>query len=145
MFTGNYVTDPSVFRISGSQAVPPATAGTIVKANVSYDFMGMNGTGTPAQSGILVSAPDILPVVWSPDGEVVAPSGSAGETFTPSTGFFGSDGIAVAYKSNNAFFRTPAKTGSTFPTVGKVLFVDEGVSVAPPTGDSWGLRIGADQ
>lgn len=151
--SGNYVTDPSIFRISGDASVSsPATAGTYTSANVSYDFMGFDDTATP-HAGIPTSAPDLLPVVWSPSKAVTAPSGTGGETpvSSTSTGYFGTDGVAIAYKSNNAFFRTAGLSSgptATWPGTGNLLIVDKGVSMSAVTygaGGAWGLRLGSSQ
>ncbi len=150
LFSGNYVSDPSVFRLSGGAAKPPTTA-TIATGNVDYDFLGMANGGTPANpiAGLPASTPDGIPVVWSPDAEVVVPAtGSAGLSFAPNgTGFFGKDGVAIAYKSNNAFFQTPNKStvAGTYPPTGSVLEIQPGVTQDAPANDTWEIRKGSDQ
>ena len=150
LFGGNYVTDPSIYRISGGAATPP-TAATIATGNVDYDFLGRSAAGPPinATAGLSASTADGIPVVWSPDKQVTAPgTGATGLSFTPNgTGFFGKDGVAIAYKSNNAFFQTPQKstTAGAYPAKGDVLVIQPGVTQDPPTGDTWAIRKGSDQ
>ena len=127
LVTGNYISDPSIFLVSGDQTATKAVSNTsITKTNVSYDFTGVNGTGNPV-AGVGSSAPDQLPLVWTPDPGAILPTGdNQGTAFTPSaTGLFGTDGIAVAYKSNNSFFRAPQSAVTpAFPGQGKAIFVD---------------------
>jgi prepilin-type N-terminal cleavage/methylation domain-containing protein len=123
---GNYVTDPSIFKIAADTTyVPPATVGTYTSANCSYDFMGAGTTYT----GLPSTTPDQCPVVWSAgDTGCVAPTGAGGVSFVPAAGIFGKDGVAVAYHSNNSFFRTPNhNTNVTYPPIGSALFVDNTV------------------
>ena len=152
LVTGNYVSDPSIFRISGdASATPPAAAGQYTAGNVSYDFMGFDDNAA-AKSGIPSGAPDLLPVVWSPSAAVTAPSGVGGSakpnTTTPN--YFGTDGVAIAYHSNNAFFRTSGlATGPTsvWPGALNWLIVDKGTTMDAGTfgtGGIWQLRLGAD-
>jgi prepilin-type N-terminal cleavage/methylation domain-containing protein len=127
LVTGNYISDPSIFVISGDNSTTKATNNTsVAKANVSFDFTGVVGTGNPT-AGVGSSAPDQLPLVWTPDqGAVLPAADNTGTAFAPAaTGIFGTDGIAVAYKSNNAFFRAPqTQTTPAFPGQGKAMFVD---------------------
>ncbi len=123
---GNYVSDPTIFKIAADPNYKPvATAGKFDATNSSYDFMGYGTT----YNGLPSTVPDQTPVVWS-DGDpgCTVPSGSAGVSFVPSTGIFGKDGVAVAYHSNNSFFRTPNhNTNITFPPVNSAMFVDNSV------------------
>ena len=130
LYSGNYVTDPSVFLLSGDSAAVKYTGGstgTFGDTNCSYDFMG-----TSTNTGVTSSSPDQLPVVWSPDTNIGAiPTGTSpqGVEFAPNNPIFGSDGIAIAYHSNNAFFRaplgiTPTATGAYPDAKGQALFID---------------------
>jgi hypothetical protein len=114
----------------------------VTKANVSYDFMGATSAANPT-AGVGSSAPDQLPLVWTPDpGAVVPTTDDTGVAFKPSaTGIFGTDGIAVAYHSNNAFFRAP-QLGATpaFPGMGNAMFVDQ--TITGVTGVGYIARVG---
>jgi prepilin-type N-terminal cleavage/methylation domain-containing protein len=128
LITGNYVSDPAIFRIQGDTIVTvPAAGAALVKANVSFDFCGLATAGNPL-AGVDAAAPDQLPLVWSPDpGAILPAADNVGTAFVPAAnGVFGKDGIAVCYKSNNAFFRAPQiNANPLFPGKGKALFVDQ--------------------
>jgi prepilin-type N-terminal cleavage/methylation domain-containing protein len=143
LVTGNYVSDPGIFIISGDPNATKALNNTsIAKGNVSYDFMG-DATAANALSGVGSSAPDQLPLVWTPDPGAVAPAAdNTGIAFAPTTGLFAKDGIAVAYHSNNAFFRAPQSgVTPTFPGQGKLMFVDQ--TITGVTGTGYIVRVGA--
>jgi prepilin-type N-terminal cleavage/methylation domain-containing protein len=127
LVSGNYISDPTIFVISGdNETVKAVTNTSITKANVTFNFTGVAGTGNPT-AGVGSSAPDQLPLVWTPDpGAVLPAADNTGTAFAPSpTGLFGTDGIAVAYHSNNAFFRAPqSQVTPVFPGQGKAIFVD---------------------
>jgi prepilin-type N-terminal cleavage/methylation domain-containing protein len=147
LFSGNYISDPGVFILSGdagAQKYTGAANGTFGTKNDSFDFMDV-GTGA---SGLTSSTPDQCPVVWTPDTNIPAvPQGNApaGVEFAPNNPLFGGDGIAIAYHSNNAFFRAPAglqpPAGSYPDAKGQALFIDNsfnpnGVVYTKETGNS---------
>jgi len=146
LVSGNYISDSKTLQITGGKAVSPAAGGTIAKANVDYDFTGVQSGGVAV--GIPSSAPDGTPLVWSPEPGVSAiPTTTAGLAFAPTTGLFGTDGMAVAYKNNNSFFRTPqAPTPATptFPGPGKLMFVDDFANMALPGAETYQLDLGAE-
>ncbi len=129
LVSGNYVSDPSIFGISGEskfvKQTATGTSATWSAANCSFDFSDVTG------SGVGSVAPDQLPLVWSPDtGAVIPTAASTGCEFAPNNPLFGTDGIAVAYHSNNAFFRapigqTPTAAGAFPDTKGDAMFVDK--------------------
>jgi prepilin-type N-terminal cleavage/methylation domain-containing protein len=115
LLAGNYVTDPTIFWISGGVAgkyTGTAASTAIAASNISWDFAGYGG------SGISSNAPDQLPVVWSSvagTGGVEPTIATAGAlNATPgSVDPYGTQGVAVAYKSNSAKFIIA--TGSPTP------------------------------
>ena len=129
LVAGNYVSDPGIFGISGDskfvKQTATGTAATWSASNCSFDFSDVSGAGVGAV------APDQLPLVWSPDtGAVIPTTASVGCEFAPNNPLFGTDGIAVAYHSNNAFFRapiaqTPTAAGAFPDTKGDAMFVDK--------------------
>jgi prepilin-type N-terminal cleavage/methylation domain-containing protein len=145
LITGQYISDPGIFIISGDNKVTKFSGtGNIAIGNVSYDFAGVNGTGGATSFvGVSSSAPDQTPLVWN-GGEVITwPTGAnAGFNLTPSgNGPFGKDGIAVFYKSNSAFFKTPnANANVTIPPVGEIQFIDP--TFTPTTGTTYATRTG---
>jgi prepilin-type N-terminal cleavage/methylation domain-containing protein len=129
LVSGNYASDPKIFFIPGDQGYVPYTpAGTTVTINataVSYNFLGVATTNPTA--GLNSSTPDQAPTVWSTgDPGCTIPAGAnTGTQFMPTTGIFTKDGVAVAYHSNNAFFRSVNhSTSVTFPAINYAMFVD---------------------
>ncbi len=113
LMNASYATDPSVFLVSGQTLTGPYTmpaAGTSVSlatSNCSWSFTTISAaTG----GGISSSASDLTPLVYFNKGAGVGII----TTFTPSSGVsaitltsscpFGTDGIAVFYKGNNAAY-----------------------------------------
>ena len=140
LITGNYVSDPGLFFISGDTtgAIKLAGVATSFKAvNCSYDF-----TGVGANVGVPSTAPDQLPLVWSTGQTGLAyPAANVGQAFAPAGGVFGKDGIAICYKSNNAFFRAPNGNASIlFPPQGQAIFIDQ---TFDPSGVTYLIRAGA--
>ncbi len=106
LLQGNYISDPSIFYISGSAATKftgTTASTTIAQNNISWDFGGLaNG------NGLNTNTPDQVPVVWSSvAGGGTEPSIDATGvlTCTPvSSNAYGTAGVAVAFKSNSASF-----------------------------------------
>lgn len=146
MLKGNYVSDPSIFyltsdKTAGATLVKATSVSSFVAANCSYDF---SGTGVATGSGVGSNAPDQLPLVWD-EGDAACTLATGG-CYIPkasAAGVFGSDGKAVAYHSNNAFFRAPAGTAdpSGTPAQGDITFVDKTFTV--PTGVTYAIAPGA--
>ncbi len=140
LINGNYISDPHVFYISADKlgALPPTTVAAFTVINVSYDFMGVTGA-----TGVGSTAPDQLPVVWT-EGEAATktvPAANTGNYFAPANGIFAKDGVAVAYHSNNAFFRAPAPTTATSkPAPGEITFIDQ---TFDPAGIKYNVLTGA--
>jgi prepilin-type N-terminal cleavage/methylation domain-containing protein len=146
LINGNYISDPSIFYIAADKTASgtlkkAATTTTFVAANSSFDF---SGTGTVGGTGVGSSAPDQLPLVWDEgDAGCTLVTGGCYITKTAATGVFGADGKAVAYHSNNAFFRTPAAVTdpSGKPAANQITFVDQSFTV--PTGVTYAVLPGA--
>jgi prepilin-type N-terminal cleavage/methylation domain-containing protein len=142
LITGNYVSDPGLFYISGDAAAAKlaGVAAGFVAHNCSYDF-----TGVGANVGVGSTAPDQLPLVWSEGQTGLAyPAAGAGQPFTPvASSVFGKDGIAVCYHSNNAYFRAPNGNASlAFPPAGQAVFIDQTFDPGiPPI--AYAIRAGA--
>jgi hypothetical protein len=115
-----YLTSADVFYLPNGQqtkfkGTSPAT--NLTAANVSWDIIGVDGTGTvTGPVGITVNAPDELPLVFSTGGTVSIPtSAGAGSATCSATAPLGTDGIAVTYKDNHSVFAridSPAGTYS---------------------------------
>ena len=113
LLAGGYVTDPSIFALSGDtnkNALTSSnnTATTIAGSGVtSWDFIGNSGSGVPATTSY-----SFLPLLWS---TVNTSSGGTEPDFTQTNGTaitakpvvgnpFGTDGLAVFYINNSAAF-----------------------------------------
>jgi prepilin-type N-terminal cleavage/methylation domain-containing protein len=153
LINGGYITDPSIFYLSGSSATKfsGANAATSIQAsNVSWDFYGVNGTGggggsagstSSSFNGISTSDPDQLPLIWATGNKVNLPTspGEYGTAIVNGNGKnpFGTDGIAVAYKSGSSSFRKVTQLSSL--TISN--FVDN--SYTPPTNTTYVVRTGS--
>lgn len=145
LITGKYVSDPKLFTVTGDSHLTayPGT-GNVTAANVSFDFAGVNSTGSASTpSGFGSSAPDLLPIVWTggESGAIIPGTAGQGTAFAPvGGGPFGKDGIAIAYKSNSAVFARPQPGPTpTFPGQGNVDFVDQSFD---PAGTTYVKRTG---
>ena len=117
---GSYVTDPSIFFISGGTATKYTLAATsaatsLVQTNMSWDFGGNGGNGLSSINY------QYLPIFWS----TVAPAGSGTEptlgsangvntpvTALPGTGNpLGTAGMAVFYINNSSVFVSSTLVG----------------------------------
>jgi len=110
LLAGGYVTDPSIFFISGGNATKytgstPLTA--LAAANISWDFLEKSAT-----AGVDSSYSDYVPILWSSlavggGTEPAVTAANAAITAVPTaTNAFKTDGMAVAYKSGAAKFVT---------------------------------------
>ena len=114
LMNANYATDPSVFLVSGqpSEALytmpTSGTAASLATSNCSWSFTTISAaTG----GGITSTASDLTPLVYfnKGPGATMVPT-----PFTPNAGVaafslvaacpFGTDGMAVFYKGNNATY-----------------------------------------
>jgi prepilin-type N-terminal cleavage/methylation domain-containing protein len=117
LLAGGYVTDPGIFFLSGdtngaskfTATTSPATS--IALTNVSWDFLGNQGSGVSATSATF------LPILWStvvtgtePSGFSTATSPITAKPDTKSP--FGTDGMAIFYINNAASFVTSGVSGT---------------------------------
>jgi type II secretory pathway pseudopilin PulG len=122
LLAGGYVTDPSIFYISGGTATKysgtaSSAATSMTATNISWDF-GCQSNG----QGLNSSNYQYMPILWSSvaaGGGVEPQLGSAGTvstavTATPGSGNpYGTAGMAVFYISNSAQFITSSLQGGT--------------------------------
>jgi prepilin-type N-terminal cleavage/methylation domain-containing protein len=104
-----YLSSADVFFLPNGQqtkfaGTSPAT--NLTSANVSWDIMGMNGTGTtPGPVGLTANSPSELPLVFSTGGTVSVPQQAGpGMATCTAAGPLGTDGLAVTYKDNHSAF-----------------------------------------
>jgi len=125
LLNASYVTDPSVFIVSGQTGIIVApvsgTAVSMATSNISWCFTAQTA-GT--NGGITSTTSDLIPLIYFNNGVTTAPTG----TFFPAGGGtaktcgllagapFGTDGIGVFYKGNNAAYLKAGTSG----TVGAV-------------------------
>ncbi len=132
LLAGSYVSDPSVFYINGGTATKYVGAdptGSIAATNISFDFAGNKG------NGVTSNFPDQCPVAWSSvvggTEPTLTTAANTPLTATPATtNPFGTDGIAVAFKSNSSQFIVSSKLGGGTP---KVTLVDQSWQGNVPT------------
>lgn len=117
LINGGYISDPTIFWISGSTTESKFTgtltsgAANLPVANISWDFCGAGG------NGVNPNAPDQLPLVWSSNHNVTSSVLQTAIT-TPaavtvsSSNPFGTGGMAVCYKSNSASFLVATASGA---------------------------------
>jgi prepilin-type N-terminal cleavage/methylation domain-containing protein len=117
LLAGGYVSDPSIFWVSGDQAGTQYTGsapltGLQPGTGVSWDWLGNSGKGVDSTFG------DYSPLLWSTVSGTggLPPATVAVNTAivaTPSTqGSYGTDGLAVAFKSGAARFATSSYSGT---------------------------------
>jgi prepilin-type N-terminal cleavage/methylation domain-containing protein len=121
---GGYITDPSIFAKDKSHAYAGTTASitSMPASAICWDFFVESSQNTsvtpPVYYGLSTSDPDGMPAVFS-TGQVVTPP-TQGPSNTPlavnsaGTNPFGSNGMAICYKSNSAVFLKAINNGSGF-------------------------------
>jgi prepilin-type N-terminal cleavage/methylation domain-containing protein len=117
LISGSYVNDPSVFCVSGALGGEQAFSGTpivLLKANITYNFTVMDKT-KPSTGGITPTTSDLIPVVYFDGGTITGaypfvPGTAATLALSATKSPFGTDGVAVFYKGNNAAY---LKAGTT--------------------------------
>jgi prepilin-type N-terminal cleavage/methylation domain-containing protein len=119
LITGNYVTDPSVFCVSGAMggqtvAVASGSTITLTSANITWNFTCLTALTT---GGITSSASDLIPLTYltgASTGVTYPLTAGSGATITLSgtASPFGQDGIAVFYKGNNAAYLKAGTAGT---------------------------------
>jgi hypothetical protein len=112
LLENNYTPDASVFAVGSTEGYSGKASdfSDLAAANISWDFTA----GATSTTGITSAAPDLLPTVYG-TGETIAypttPGAGLDLTLT-GNGPFGSKGIVVAYKANNAVFITGTPAGT---------------------------------
>jgi prepilin-type N-terminal cleavage/methylation domain-containing protein len=129
LINASYATDPSVFVVSGQTGISNyngASPITLTNANCSWSFTCVALTTT---GGLTSSASDLTPLIFFNNGPATslttpfpATPGTAKpiKTLSASAAPFGTDGIAVFYKGNNAAY-LKAGTGGTVGQVENFL------------------------
>jgi prepilin-type N-terminal cleavage/methylation domain-containing protein len=126
LLTAGYATDPNVFGISQqtgyTKPVSTGTTTTLVNTNVSWSFtcVALNKqTATVTGGGLTSAASDLTPMIYFNNGAGVsipspfpALAGTAKTVALTAACPYGTDGIAVFYKGNNAVY---LKAGTTTP------------------------------
>lgn len=109
LISGGYLTSADIFYLPNGQqtkftGTSPAT--NLTSANVSWDIMGLNGTGaTSGPVGLTVNSPSELPLVFSTGATVNVPQQAGpGSATCTAAGPLGTDGVAVTYKDNHSVF-----------------------------------------
>jgi prepilin-type N-terminal cleavage/methylation domain-containing protein len=130
LVTGNYVTDPSIFAASKAQAYNGtiASIANMQANNICWDFMCESGQNTavtpPTYNGLSTSDPDGMPAVFATGQTVTIPAQGPSTTAlavdanggNPN----GTNGVAICYKSNSAFFLKADNVGGSFDINTKV-------------------------
>jgi len=129
LLNNKYASDATIFAITAAHKYTGSAAPyNLTSNNVDFDFVA----GSSATVGLTATAPDQTPIVFSEigGGTVNGPSGATAGTITQlntnNKAPFGSNGVAVAYKSNSAQFikGTAAGTGTTVNNFISTSFTD---------------------
>jgi prepilin-type N-terminal cleavage/methylation domain-containing protein len=121
LLAGSYVSDASIFYIAGAKSTSGSSQYTgstpltgLKQANISWDFLGNNGNGVDSTFG------DYSPILWNSTagGGGASPATAAANNpivATPSPNdVFGTDGLAVAFKSGASKFVVSSFTGGAY-------------------------------
>lgn len=138
LLNGNYATDPNVFYIASTpNSVKPTAASAGVFNQVTkfccFDFM-VNST---TLAGLTSTTADGTPLCELTGATyTMATTGPITATITTTATAFGSDGIAVTYKSNNAIFlKCQAATATTATSIQPIVTA----SYTDPNGAGYAL------
>jgi len=121
LISGNYVSDPAQFWISGGTATKYAgsAATSIAKNNISFDFAGAQNQG-----GLSTTAYPFLPLFWNSVGLASYPSINVGTALNfplpPAGSAFGTTGMAFFYCDEHAAFITSGTSSLTAVSAGSV-------------------------
>jgi prepilin-type N-terminal cleavage/methylation domain-containing protein len=135
LIVGGYISDPSIFVISGSieKKYTGAMTGTptIATTNISWDFVG-----STTFTGLTANTPDSVPVVMSCSPVTTTQLQTASATavlvdLTPATFPYGNTGMVVCLKSNSAqFLNAPVAGAATNPLKVTLFTSYQGYSLA---------------
>ncbi len=123
LLSANYASDPAAFVVAGQAGITPGTVSggsvTLTSTNISWSFTIQSTTTT---GGVTPTTSDLIPLVYFNNGTAgaitspfPATSGTAKTTQVASTAPFGTDGIAVFYKGNNALYIKATDASGTIP------------------------------
>jgi type II secretory pathway pseudopilin PulG len=118
LLENHYAPDASVFAV-GSTRTYRGTAtdfSDLAATDISWDFTG----GATASTGLMSTAPDLLPVVYTTGETVTYPTaaGAGLDLRLSRNGPFKSRGVVVAYKNNSAVFIPGMPSGSNLECKG---------------------------
>ena len=128
LLNSNYASDPNAFGIAQQSGyTKPISAGNgtqLVQSNVSWSFTCVNAAAAPAGAGLTSTASDLTPLVYFNNGfgvSIPAPfpavAGTPKNVTLTAAAPFGTDGIAVFYKGNNATYLKSGTNGQPLGTV----------------------------
>ena len=143
LLNGGYANNTGIFYVANTPGIAKYTGATapyvLAAANCGWDFWQNGTTG-----GLTSTTNDLTPLCQTTAGAVVAGLPTVtGTNFTltinTAATAFGSDGIAVYYKGNNAVFVKCTNTGATTATnVGNTATVPYvGTNYADPNGATY--------
>jgi hypothetical protein len=135
---GQYISDPTILYVAMPGKVPAEKSAKLKPENVAYDVTG----------GVDAHSPDTVPIVFLTGFRMDYHAGASAVSLVkpfpmhrdPSNSWFSwswetFDGLPVAYKSNNAFFRTnfdPSHVGGKFTPDGYGIVpnvIDSGIDL----------------
>jgi prepilin-type N-terminal cleavage/methylation domain-containing protein len=131
LLNGGYITDPTIFLITGCKTTVKAVPGqgggngksaSMTAANSSWDFMGYT-TGT----GLTSNDPDQVPLIWATGNTLALPLASAEVLPVGTDNPFGTDGVPVVYKSGASKFQKASITTQSIAN-----FVDPSYTAPTP-------------
>ena len=139
LLTGGYVTDPSIFTISGGQAqkytgtvASAGSASGVAQTNMSWDFASDGNLGN-----LTTTVAPYLPLIWSsvagatPGTEPSLGTSAGAITAAASANNpFGTAGVAVFYCNNASAFVPASTTG----TAGITMVTSQNNQNTAPTG-----------
>ena len=124
LLQNNFLPDASAFAVGSTPKYRGTAAdfSDLAASNLSWDFTG----GATASTGITSAASDLLPTVYGTSETVAYPTtpGTGLDVTLSGNGPFGTEGIVVAYKANNAVFIKGTPSGAQ--RAGRGLYLQGG-------------------
>lgn len=125
LIASGYLTSADIFYLPNGQQtkfVGTSPATNLTSVNVSWDIIGVNGTGTTSGPvGMTMNSPSELPMVISTGGTITIPQQAGpGSATCTAAGPLGADGLAVTYKDNHSAFM-PVNSTSGTPTINNFI------------------------
>jgi prepilin-type N-terminal cleavage/methylation domain-containing protein len=119
LINGGYISDPSIFFISGSTLESKYTGSMTLPVNIPATSISFDFCGSTNGNGVNPNTPDQIPLVWSSNLNVTSSllqtaSTGGGPVYVTvaNTTPFATAGMAVCYKSNSASFVTATASGN---------------------------------